>query len=412
MSWSDLLVFAPHTKSVFESLSKEKASPVHDAIPNYLNITDCRKNDVAWGIELDRTDAVSGISNREVLLRYVLSRAIVDQGSDIDGVEMWHSKLLARCYERGIRVLHSPADYVSNYSEVLSIGVEVRDEVVAARAQVWASQKKSRYASWYTPFNVDGQRGGKQAHWFMSARLFPALLLAQAQQGGLSKTVFGDIAKETPLTMSRRLRNDPMYGLGYCIGDKACDLFSKWAIGTYRLGSGIDQSWDPADSPLPMDQRIGRLMIRFGFMDEFFGVSRMMSAKTFGFNPEDGQTRPVPSSGLIPYGRWFLRVMDFRRNAKVRKGPAMSWLNAEWLSLGGIGNVPKFGPQEVIGVLCKSMNRGLGISITPVEIDDQLMRLGGTYCTDNDPDCSSCDLASTCQANTDLTKVNLKFCYT
>ena len=415
MSWSDLKVFAPHTKSVFEALSKQSELPVLDVIPTYLNIVDCRLNSDAWSIELDRIDSRTGISNREVLLRYVLSRAIVDQGSDITGVEMWHSRLFERCYKDDIRVLHNAADFVSNYAKVLSIGVEVRDEVVIERAQVWADQKKSktRNKNSYTLFNVDGQRGGKQAHWFMSARLLPALLLADSKPGGLTELVFGNMTTETPIKMSRRLRSDPVFGLGWCIGDKACDLFSKWAIGTFRLATGIANAWDPANSPLPMDQRIGRLMIRFGFMDEFFGVSRMMEKKQFGFNPDDNQARPAPKSGDIPVGRWYLHVMDFRRQASVRKGPPTDWLSGEWKSQGGVGKIPKsFKPQDVISILCKSMNQELGTTMTPVELDDQLMGLGGEVCTDDSPKCTACDLATTCQANTDSMKANLKSCYT
>jgi hypothetical protein len=217
---------------------------------------------------------------------------------------------------------------------------------------------------------------------------------------------------ETPIQMSRRLRNDPVFGLGWCIGDKACDLFSKWAIGTFRLGTGMTNAWDPADSPLPMDQRIGRLMIRFGFMDEFFGVSRMMERKQFGFNPDDNQSRPAVNSGEIPNGRWFLQVMDFRRNAKVNDELPKNWLSKEWIDQGGVGKIPRFGPQEVIGILCKSMNLELGTFVTPVEIDDQLMGLGGAVCTDDTPKCSACDLSIACQANVDSTKVNLKSCYT
>lgn len=414
MPWSDLKNFAPHTKSVFESLSQESESPVLDAIPMYLNIQDHRLDSNAWAIEIDRTDLHTGVSNREVLLRYVLSRAIVDQGSDIEGVEMWHSRLFERCYTNDIRLLHNTADFVSNYAKVLAMCVEVRDQVVHERAQVWADQKKSktRNKNSYTLFNVDGQRGGKQAHWFMSARLFPALLLANSSPGGLSALVFGNMTTETPIEMSRRLRNDHVFGLGWCIGDKACDLFSKWAIGTFRLGTGLADAWDPADSPLPMDQRIGRLMIRFGFMDEFFGVSRMMEKKQFGFNPDDNQSRPGLNTGDIPDGRWFLRVMDFRRKATASKGPPVKWLSAEWHSQGGTGKSPRFSPQEIIGILCKSMNQELGTSITPIEIDDQLMRLGGTVCTDDSPNCSECNLASTCQANVDTAKTNLKSCYT
>jgi adenine-specific DNA glycosylase len=54
----------------------------------------------------------------------------------------------------------------------------------------------------------------------------------------------------------------------------------------------------------------------------------------------------------------------------------------------------------------------LGRPVTPVEIDDQLMGLGGTVCTDDSPNCSVCNLNLSCQANSDIKKVNLKNCYT
>jgi hypothetical protein len=414
MAWSHLGAVAPHTKNVLEMIGGLSLSPVLDVVPEYLEILDQRSDPIAWAIELDKSDNASGISNREVLLRYVLSRAIVDQGSDIEGVEMWHSRLLERSYAMGFRILHDPAQFVQNYEEILKIGAKVRDEVFAERASLWANQEGSgkRHLNSYTPFNVDGLRGSKQTNWFMSARLFPAILLSKSRHGGLVDLVFGNMPNETPLEMSRRVRNDSVYGLGYCIGDKACDLFCKWAIGTYRLGCGLESSWDPSDSPLPMDQRIGRLMIRTGFMDEFFGVSRMMAGKQFGFNPEDDQTRPNTGEDIIPDGRWFLRVMEFRRKSRVEKGAALTWLKDEWREGGRSEKPPRFGPQEVIGLLCKSLNREKGLKITPVEIDDNFMRIGGSVCTDVDPQCTKCDLQFVCQANTDPQKSNLKFCYT
>lgn len=414
MAWDDLAKIAPYTKSVFEEISKLAPSPVLDQIPKYLGIFDCRLDDEAWSVELEKVDRSAGTSNREILLRYLLSRAIVDQGSDIEGVEMWHSKLLEDCYSAGFRVLHEPSSFVKNYQQIIAFGSKARDFVVSARASNWASQKDKgkRSPNSYTPFNVDGLRGSKQTHWFISGRLFPALMLPMSYPGGLVKLCLGNMASETPLEMSRRLRNDKVFGLGYCIGDKACDLFCKWAIGTYRLTIGVIPAWSPADSPIPMDQRIGRLMIRTGFMDEFFGVSRMMSKSAFGFEARDSQARPVNGDSPIPNGRWFLKVMDFRRKAKVQVSPASKWLEQEWRASGLTGKCPKFGPQEVVSILCKSMNRELDTEVTPVEIDDQFMRLGGDICTDDNPKCSTCSLKDSCQANTDSSRLNLKSCYT
>ena len=393
-------------------LSRQVSIPVLGAIPDYLLISDLRTDSGSWSVELDRVDSESMISNREVMLRYLLSRAIVDQGSDSEGVEMWHSSLLSECYDRGFRVLHSPEQFVSNYVQILEIGSQVRDYVVADRAEIWAAGSENRKAGHYTPFNIDGLRGGKQAHWFLSARLFPSLLLATARPNGLVELVFGNMENETPLEMSRRLRSDKIIGLGYCIGDKACDLFVKWALGSYRLAAGLGGTWDPTDIPIPMDQRIGRLVTRFGLMDEFFGVIRMMSKKRFGFSPEDGQNRPDEHDNKFPAGRWFLSVMDFRRTATVTEPAAKAWLEAEWRHHGGAGRTPRFGPQKVVSILCKSINEHLGTTITPVEMDDHLMGLGGSVCTDQTPTCDQCVLSLCCQANSHTGLLDLKSCYT
>ena len=138
----------------------------------------------------------------------------------------------------------------------------------------------------------------------------------------------------------------------------------------------------------------------------------MMAGKQFGFNPEDDQTRPNTGEDIIPDGRWFLRVMEFRRKSRVEKGAALTWLKDEWREGARSEKPPRFGPQEVIGLLCKSLNREKGLKITPVEIDDNFMRIGGSVCTDVDPQCTKCDLQFVCQANNDPKKVNLKFCYT
>lgn len=412
MTWPELEKFAPYTKASLDCLKDQVSAPVLDAIPDFLLIEDHRVDPLTWAIELDRVDFESGVSNREVLLRYLLSRAIVDQGSDIAGVEKWHSVLLGECYKSGFRILHAPDDFVNNYQRILEIASETRDNVVASRAAPWAAGGKNRKVGQYTPFNVDGQRGGIQAHWFLSARLFPALLLSVAHAGGLVDLVFSKMSTESPIEMSRRLRQDRVIGLGYCIGDKACDLFTKWTLGSYRLTAGLLNSWAPADSPIPMDQRIGRLMTRFGLMDEFFGVTRMMSSTRFGFTPDDAQPRPSALGSSIPVGRWFLRVMDFRRKAKVEAAAPKLWLENEWRRFGGSGRPPKFGPQDVVTILCKSLSEYSGVDVTPVEIDDQLMRLGGSVCKDDLPECNDCSLSSSCQANSPRGSIALKSCYT
>jgi hypothetical protein len=338
-----------------------------------------------------------------------LTRAIVDQGSDIEGVEMWHHGVIDDLYATGIRLLHDPSEALSRYGEVVQIANERRKSVTALRAATWASTDAGRKPGHYTPFNVDGMRGGKQAHWFVSARMMPALLAALLKPGGLTDLVFGHAATESPSEMARRLRNDPIEGLGWSMGDKACDLFAKWAVGSFRLGDGLKIPWTPADCPLPMDQRVGRVLMRCGFMDEFFDVVRIAGIKSNGLTPPHGVARPS-SGDPLPPGAWHLTVMNFRRNAKVKRKSAIHWLSAVAASCG----MPKprdWGPQDVIPALCRSYNAAHSTELTPVVLDDFLMNTAEP-CSDNSPSCHTCPLTTTCQANNIPTMAGLKAYYT
>jgi hypothetical protein len=360
---------------------------------------------MAWANILNAASP-EGVTYREVLLRWLLTRAIVDQGSDIDGVEMWHRGLVDNAYQVGIRFLHDPALLLSRYEEFLSIAAAERDRVKSARMSIWAAGGKNRHAKSYNVFNVDGQRAFQShAHGFIAGRMLPGLFSALAISGGLTNLVFGRASKETPREMARRIREDTTTGLGACIGDKACDLFAKWAVGTFDLGAGLTIPWSRADCPLPMDQRVGRVLMRCGFMDEFFGVMHVMSVKQQGFTPPIGALRPKQTDPL-PSGAWHLTVKNFRRHSKVTDPAKVEWLSAVNRAA-GMPRVSKWLPQDVLSTVCHAHNAAKSVVVTPVELDDFLMGLA-TGCTDATPICSKCAISAGCQANNDIIMVGLK----
>jgi hypothetical protein len=329
-------------------------------------------------------------------------------------VEQWHQTTFQRLHDLDIEVFDHPEQFVARYPTILEVADQVRIEVIRGRAEQWADGVVTRHAASYTPFMVDGQRGKGNTHWFLSARVFPTLLASQVRPGGLTELVFGRTERESPREMSRRLRNDPneREGLGWVMGDKACDLFAKWAIGSYRLVAGLDTPWDPADCPIPMDQRIGRLMIRCGFMDEFYGVANEMSVASHGFTPRGHQVRPARGDRSIPSGPWHLTVMNFRRQASVERGDVRNWVVSALSELGRHEMNPDTRPQDIVSLLCRSFNMRYGGLLTPVEVDDYFMEIGGGTCTDQDPACSRCGLGDVCQANIDSDMIALKNCFT
>ena len=416
MLWDELDGFAPKTKAVWEHIGDASVAAVLDRVPGWLIPEDINQLHPDWGNFLNSMTEY-GITVRERLLRYLITRSVVDQGSDIVGVEMWHGRTFSRLYEAGIPLLDDLSLATTSFGTILEIADTCRSEVTQERAEVWASAEPGRRAAQYTPFMVDGQRGKGNTLWFVTARVLPTLYLAQVDAGGLTQHVFGRSAHELPKEMARRLRNDPSHrnGLSWVMGDKACDLFAKWAVGTFRLGEGLNCNWSPADCPIPMDQRIGRVMTRTGFMDEFFGVVSEMSVKSHGFTPRSGQLRPDRDDTTIPEGTWHLTVRSFRRAAQVKarqRPAARKWIAAAKLKFGLPAKSNPYYPQDVVSLLCRAYSEKHGLLLTPVDIDDFFMEVGGKPCSDFNPGCNPCALGGICQANTDPNMTRLKNCIT
>ena len=127
--WSELGSFAPHTKATFESIGRAKIHPVLERIPRWLMDVNFDQSSSNWGEFLNEKTSY-GISNRERLLRYLITRSVVDQGSDIAGVEEWHEGTFSRCYEMGIPLLDDLSLVVTRYSEILQIADEFRLQTI------------------------------------------------------------------------------------------------------------------------------------------------------------------------------------------------------------------------------------------------------------------------------------------
>lgn len=409
-NWENLGRIAPCTKKVFEYAQYEMIDTVSRLnIPKCLSLPHIEPNSSEWQNNLQlASDWNPVITNREVLLRFLLSKAIVDQGSDTPGVQLWFQQIVTKCYERGIHFFHYPNLFVERYPEVLDIAHNAAIEVTAGRGNIWADMQPGRKKGHYTPFNVDGMRGGKYTHWFTSSRLFPAIMMSLASPGGLTEIIFHlGPDNERPLDFARnRLRKDAKYGLGFGIGDKAADLFVKWAIGCLDLTPPKQRNWRPTEAVIPMDQRIGRVMMRCGFMEEFFDtrilVEKGLKRKPpmFVFNDRDvGNTELQSSSSGLLDTELFLWVREFRRKGRVPDGVALDWCKKVWSKFYR-GRAPPMDPQTVVQLLCKSITHENKIMFSAAHLDDFFFDLAEDYCHDKNPRCDECPINDSCLANT------------
>ena len=411
--WNRLSSIAPSTKAVFEYAQELEIDTVSRLnIPEFLGLPLINPESDTWDHDMQSSNRINvSITNREVLLRFLLSKAIVDQGSDTPGVQQWFNELVSKCYNKNIQFFHFPVHFVERYAEVLEIAHSAAVQITENRAKEWASMQPNRKEGIYTPFNVDGMRGGKYTHWFTASRLFPAVLKSSAVSGGLTHILFeAGPPNERPLDMAReRLRNDHRYGLGYGIGEKAADLFVKWAIGCLNLTPKEIRDWRPTEAVIPMDQRIGRVMMRCGFMEEFFDTElHIRKYLDKGDEPmfEKNEDVVLPEKGL-PDGELFLWVRQFRRkgrtihrNEEKTRSDAHNWCREAWRENYNTKPPRKMDPQTIVQLLCKTITTHNDILLSAAHIDDFFFDLAEDYCHDKNPRCGECTIKDVCLANT------------
>ena len=90
-------------------------------------------------------------TRREVLARYLLLNAVLDQGPDSDGVRLFLAETINRLYSEQIPILHSPEIFSKSLHKIIDIVIEVSNKVKKERGPIWASGDKTREKK-YTVF--------------------------------------------------------------------------------------------------------------------------------------------------------------------------------------------------------------------------------------------------------------------
>jgi hypothetical protein len=376
-------------------------SPEPIDLPSCLNLQTPKffKTKEGWLNYLSSTH-VDGITVRELYLRVLLVYAVSDQGADIPGVRLFMNYFISQCYSQGKFLFHE--QQIIGDQLIIKAADEGAKLAFKERSEIWAQTGK-RSASTYSVFTVDSVRGKPSANWYVNSRIAPPLSIPFQISGGLTSLLLNcknrDEVKEV-------LRQDTLHGLFYAIGDKALDLYVKWIYGTFGLFIGIG-GMAPRDVPVPMDQRIGKVLMRCGFMDELFDLKKcILDGRFLLKGPGKGKADLV--DGNPPQDRVFLRVTDFRRHGRIRDDELVPVLNHYRSSVFSGKTLP---PQIAINTILELFRATSSISILPHQFDDLLMHVA-EFCHDREPDCEKCPLRNQCQANKISEKSFLKEYYT
>jgi len=345
--------------------------------------------------EIDDDDG--GFSRREILARYLLVNAVLDQGPDIKGVRMLLRDVTNNLYENGIKIFHKPLDFFNeldiSINEILTRHESIKD----IRAKEWAKNNNSTEQK-YNLFFAQSNRGivsTKQVldysihRWGVPLSLF--LLLEKDRKTKQPLIDYLESSKSAEI-MAQQLKDNERYGLGSAIGDKACHLFAKMYVSIFNLVKNkIDDSgWSGISYEMPFDSNAGRVLFRTGFLLELATLRNYENCGVIQRGKGKGETNYIRVTNIRGNQTYIISqgsedFIDYRevitKYLKIRKKPK----NVE------IQRIPNF----LIYKLNKSMNYNYSIA----DFDDGLIYIGTTYCFNHEnPNCELCPLKDICKA--------------
>lgn len=218
---------------------------------------------------LDNLDANS-ITRREILTRFLLLSAVIDQGPDIIGVRQFLSQVTNDLYHSNVRFLDMPLIFFQEMGIAIDRILERHTSIKAVRAEDWARDNLSKPTR-YNLFMDNSTQALNYAVFRWGVPLVLPYLLEKDQPNNKSRSPLLDYLESYPSAeiMTVYLKSHKRYGLGKAIGDKACHLFAKWIISVFGLTRKNEFTWGPYSFEVPFDSNAGRVLWRTGYFLEW-----------------------------------------------------------------------------------------------------------------------------------------------
>lgn len=334
-------------------------------------------------------------TRREILTRYLLVRAVLDQGPDMEGVRIFVRDVVNALYKKEIRIFHKPLEFFKEMGISIDEILEKHASVKKIRATEWAKENEST-ANKYNLF-IDGSKqvlGYAIFRW--GVPLCVPLLLekdSQKNQKQSSEPLVDYIENwDSAEIMSQQIKDNERYGLGKAIGDKAGHLFVKWYIHTFGLTKRKDKAFGPLSYELPFDSNAGRVLFRIGFLLCLANLS-------------DYESWEVIQKGKGKGGEHYLRVTNIRGKKSQKFSNFKKLMNSyssiciEYLKVRK-RRPSKIEIQQIPNLLLLETDYSIG------DLDDGLMHIGTNYCLNHaNPKCKLCpinDVCVGCKTNNEL----------
>lgn len=357
--------------------------PIQDLFPfeHYFdNNGNLRRN------ELDKNDGLW--TRREILTRYLLLSAVLDQGPDLEGVRLLLKDVVNALYKKEIRLLHKPLDFFKELRISVDEILEKHFGIKNLRANKWAKENKSN-PNKYNLF-TDGTKQvlGYTVYRWGVPLCVPHLLekdLQKNKEESLEPLVNYIENWDSAEIMSQQIKDNERYGIGKAIGDKAGHLFAKMYIHTFKLVKRKDNSFGPLSYELPFDSNAGRVLFRTGFLLYCAKLSDFEGWEVIQRNKGKG-------------GEHYIRVTNIRGKKSDNFATSEELMNTYESICIEYLKVRKRKPstieiQQIPNTLLLNSEYDIG------DLDDGLIYIGTNFCFNHGrPKCNMCPVRNLCVA--------------
>jgi len=339
-------------------------------------------------LDYSKLDKIDGLwTRREILTRYLLLRAVLDQGPDIIGIELFTRKVLNHFYENEIRVLHKPICFFSE----LGIGIDTilsgHASVKKLRARKWAKENQIKNYDKYNLFTDNAHQVLGYAVYRWGVPLCVPLLLEKdnnkAGKNTTSPLVDYLESFDSAEEMSQQIKDNIRYGLGKSIGDKAAHLFAKWYIDIYKINKRKDLSWSDLSYELPIDSNVGRVLFRTGFLLKFADLKKYKKWDIIQYQMGKFNTNYIRATN-IRYRKTDMFSKD-KEVLDIYNDISVNYLKQSKR------RITKVNIHQMPNAMLKDTGYSIG------DLDNGLMYIGGNFCKNiQHPRCLGCPIKTKC----------------
>jgi len=336
-------------------------------------------------VHLDDRDG--SCTRREILLRFLLLNAVIDQGPDLIGVRQLLIDVTNKLYREEVRFLHKPISFFEELGLAIDQILKKHKSIKAVRAAIWAAENQSNAAR-YNLFMDNSKQALNYAVFRWGVPIALPLLLERDFEEHRPTALLDYLESwKSAEEMSQKLKNHERYGLGKAIGDKACHLFAKWMVSSFHLTRRREISWADFSFEVPFDSNAGRVLWRTGYLLKW--ASR-----------DEYLRRRVIQPGAGKGGTHYIRVTNIRGMRASKEVP--SYLREIYNDIAMNHLKTHQRPprtveiQRIQHIYLKTSFSTTGLGVA--NFDDGLIHIGTKYCFNHaDPLCAKCPINDLCE---------------